>query len=143
MNLFVEYTQEEIEVLLSLFKKDYAEIEIFNQMSNYEINQLCIYIKKEKFPPKKLIENYDFIWIVEGGAIEIDKNDKTKIYQKYKSRDLIGINKLFGKKNNPVIIYKESDLIVFKIEEHTEFSSKFYKNLVKYYYKKLSPKDSA
>jgi len=137
MNLFVEYTQEEIETLLSLFKKDYGEIEIFENMTNFEINQLCIYIKKEKFPPKKLIEKYDYIWVIDGNVVEIDSNNRKKIENKYSSGDFIGFNKLIHK-NNPLIIYKESELILFKVKEHTEYSSKFYKNLLKYTYKKLS-----
>lgn len=131
MNLFVEYTQEEIETLLSLFKKDYAEVEIFKNMSNYEINELCSYIKKESFNSKKIIEDYDYIWVINGVVIEIDLKTKTNI-KKYSSNELIGINKLLNKKINPLIVYKESELILFKIKEHTEFSSKFYKNLVKY-----------
>jgi len=140
MNLFVEYTQEEIETLLSLFEKDYGEIEIFENMTNFEINQLCIYIKKEKFPPKKLIEKYDYIWVIDGNVVEIDSNNRKKIENKYSSGDIIGLNKLI-EKNNPLIVYKESELILFKVKEHTEYSSKFYKNLLRYTYKKLSKKD--
>ncbi len=141
MNLFVKYNEEEIEFLLSLFKKDYGEIEIFENMTNYEVNKLCVYIKKEKFSSKKLIEEYDFIWVIEGSLIEFDYNDRKKVLRKYVAKDLAGINTLFGKKNNPLLVYKESELVLFKVKEHTEFSSKFYKNLVKYCYNTLSQKD--
>jgi len=141
MNLFVKYTEEEIEFLLSMFKKDYGEIELFENMTNYEVNKLCVYIRKEKFPPKKLIEEYDFIWIIEGTLVEFDYNDRKKVLRKYSSKDLVGINTLFGEKNNPLLVYKESELVLFKVKEHNEFSSKFYKNLAKYCYKSLSHDD--
>ena len=141
MNLFVKYTEEEVEFLLSLFKKDYGEIEIFENMTNYEVNKLCEYIRKEKFPSKKLIEEYDFIWIIEGTLVEFDYNDRKKVLRKYSSKDLAGINTLFGEKNNPLLVYKESELVLFKVKEHTEFSSKFYKNLAKHCYKSLSQTD--
>jgi len=138
MNLFVEYTQEEIETLLSLFKKDYKKIEIFKGMTNFEIDKLCVYIKKEKLPPKKLIENYDYIWVISGNLIEVSSTDIKKIKNKYGPKTLIGLNKLFQKNNNPLIVVNMSELLFFKVKEHTEFSSKFYKNLLKYTYKKLS-----
>jgi len=140
MNLFVEYTKEEVEILLSLFKKNYKEVEVFEGMTNFEIENLCVYIKKEKLPPKKLVENYDYIWIISGNLVEIDPKTN-KIEKKYNSNELVGINTLFKKENNPLVSVKKSELVFFKINEHTEYSSKFYKNLAKYFYKKLSEND--
>jgi len=140
MNLFIEYTKQETELLLSLFRKDYENIEIFDGMSNYEINNLCKYIKKEILPPKKIIEKYDFIWILRGKLIEIDAENLTKIYEKYTEGDFIGLDSLCNKEKNPLVVYSESEVIFFKINEHSELSSKFYKNLTKYLYKKFSKK---
>jgi len=138
MNLFTEYLPEEIDYLLSLvdFKND-IDIPIFKNMSDREINILCRYIKKEKIPPKKFIDNYDLIWIEEGILVEVENK---KVIKKYYKNSLIGIEKILGLKYHDKILitYTECELYFFDIKrKHNYYTSKFYKNLAHYLFEHL------
>ena len=129
MNLFIEYSKEEVEYLLSLLNKNYIfNIPLFKGLLKNEIEKICKYISVENLPEKKIIENYDLIWIVDGYLVEV-KNKK--VIKKYYKNTLIGLkSKFFKEEKKSLVTLKNSTLIFFDIKEiHNEFTSKFYKNL--------------
>lgn len=138
MNLFIEYSQEEVEYLLSLVdNSERLNNLLFKGMSIKEIESICAYFSFEELPEKKVIEDYDLIFIVEGCVVEI--KDK-KIVKKYLKNDIIGIESCFFKREKKSLItIKKSKLIFFKIKNiHNEITSKFYKNLFLLYASKFS-----
>ena len=129
MNLFVEYSKEEVEYLLSLTNSNFSfNIPLFNGLMKSEIESICRYISLENLPDKKVIENYDLIWILDGCVIEV-KNKV--IIKKYYKDALIGFESRFLNEDKKFLItIKKSKLIFFDIKDiHNESTSKFYKNL--------------
>ena len=141
MNLFVNYSKEEVEYILSLTDKNHnLKIPLFKGLLKNEIDNLCKYISIEHLNAKKVVDDYDYIWIIDGCLVEIENK---KIIKKFYKNTLIGIkHKLFKEKIKPLVTLKESKLILFDIKDvHNEFSSIFYKNLSIYLGSKFSDID--
>ena len=129
MNLFVKYSKEEIEYLLSIVNNDFGfKNPLFKGLLKNEIEEICKYISIENLPDKKVIENYDLIYLINGCVVEV-KNKK--IIKKYYENSLIGIKSRFLKEEKQSLItLQKSRLIFFDIKDiHNELTSKFYKNL--------------
>ena len=140
MNLFVEYTKEEIEYLLSLLDKNSKlNNPLFNGISKNEIYSICRYLSFEDLPEKKVIEDYDLIWIVDGCLVEVEGK---KILRKFYKNTILGVeSRFFKEKKRSLITIKKSKLIFFDIKNiHNEITSKFYKNLFLLYASKFSEK---
>ena len=132
MNLFVEYSKDEVEYLLSLVNEDYEfNIPLFRGLLKSEVEDICKYISIEFLPERHIIKKYDLIWILDGVLVEIENK---VVVKKFYKNTLIGFNKRFLKgKNKSLITLKKSKVIFFDIKDiHNELTSKFYKNLTFY-----------
>ena len=133
MNLFVEYSKDEVEYLLSLVDEDYEfNIPLFKGLLKSEVEEICKYISIEVLPEKKVIEKFDLIWVLDGVLVELENR---VVRRKFYKDTLIGFKNKFLKENKKTLItLKKSKLIFFDIKEiHNELTSKFYKNLTLYF----------
>ena len=138
MNLFVKYSDEEVDYLLSLVDNNKRlNNPLFKGILVKEIESICSYFSFEELPEKKVIEDYDLIFVLEGCVVEVEGK---KILKKYFKNDIIGIESYFFKNDKKSLItIKKSNLIFFKIKNiHNEITSKFYKNLFLLYASKFS-----
>jgi hypothetical protein len=122
VNLFTNYTREEINYLLSLTKSG-SSFKIFNGLSPSEI-ELILSEKKEFTLHKKksVIVDRDFLWIKKGEVLLVKEKEITKLKK--------NMGAFIKGKNYIILGVSESNILMFDIKGHNELTSIFYKNVL-------------
>lgn len=118
MNLFTEYTEEEIEFLLSLTNNKYInlkkEVKFLENIDDYVIDKEIKKITVKEFDQKKVIEdNYDLLYVIDGEIVILKDS---KIIKKIKNDEVFGINKLLHNESYYLVTIKNTKICFMELK---------------------------
>jgi len=122
MNLFTQYTREEINYLLSLTNTK-STIKIFKGLSSAEVDEILSEKKDIKLSKKQsLVVDKEFLWVKKGEIVLVKDKELLKL-----KKDMGAFLKVKG---YIIVGVKEAEITMFNIKGHNELTSIFYKNVL-------------
>ncbi|WP_457561377.1 hypothetical protein [Caminibacter sp.] len=109
--LFISYSKEEVDFLLSLFDENINDVSSVEMFRNLDKNEFLKF-ERLKLNKKDIIKNYTNIWVLKG-EIAIVKNGK--IVKKISNGGYFC--KMFNDSNEFIIALKKSEIIDFDFDE--------------------------
>jgi hypothetical protein len=136
MNLFTEYTEEEILLLLSLTNNKYKdikkEIKLLEDLDDYSIDRDIKKLEIKEVEKKSVINNYDMIYVVEGEVGIVKDNT---LVSKIKKDEIFGIKKIIDDSEYYLVTTKDSKILFIEFKNTKNIYFKIISQIVSKYCK--------
>jgi hypothetical protein len=136
MNLFTEYTEEEIQILLSLTNNKYKDIKqhikLLEDLDDYIIDRDVKKLEIKDVPKKSVINNYDMIYVVEGELGIVKDNT---LVSKIKKDEIFGIKKIIENTDYYLVTTKDSKILFIEFKNTKNIYFKIISQIVTKYCK--------